>query len=261
MERDGAEELFEDNEDEIRDWLCENDKSTPVEDLLSNTSEISMFYSLGLELDGWSAPAFMCNPYRTSSYAQDAYKVRRVLGIAKGTPEAELIDSIVKNASGGGELRIYFDNELSAVLSDNPEEDFKQIHFKGEVAVAVYNACEGSGDFEYITIDKSFPFQRANLFTSLSEKHNLESCFGMCSDWLRKSQAPVFSMNPPAKQLKLKVSKSAARINQDAEYDKVFKAGGCTFGDMDYRRHRDVTYINDYPCGNKCPHCGTFWID
>ena len=50
MEDDGLETLFEENEDEIRDWLCENDKSTPVDDLLRNTGSISMFYSLGLEI-------------------------------------------------------------------------------------------------------------------------------------------------------------------------------------------------------------------
>ncbi len=260
MEDDGAEELYEENEDEIRDWLNEKDTSTPVKDLLRNTGEISMFYSLGLELDGWSS-GFMCNPWRSSSYAQDAYKVRRVLGIAKGTPEADRIDSIIQNAGGGGELRIYFSNELSNVLSADSENDFKQIHFKGEFAVAVYNAGEGSGDFEYLKLDKTFPFQRSNLYTSESEKYNLENCFGMCSDWLRKQNAPVFKMETPKRGQKIKESKNAARNAQDAEYKRIFKAGGCSAGDMDYTRHRGVYYDNNFPCGSRCPHCKTFWID
>lgn len=260
MEENGADELYEENEEEIRDWLSANDTSTPVKDLIKNTGSISMFYSLGLELDGWSS-GFMCNPRRDTTYAQDAYKVRRVLGIAKGTKEAELIDRIVQQAYGGGELRIYFANNLSAVLSDNPEEDFKQIHFKGRFAVAIYNAGEGSGDFEYLNIDKSFPFKRSNLYTSESEKYSLENCFGMCGDWLDKQAAPTFTMSEPKRGQKIKESKTAARNAQDAEYKRIYQAGGCSAGDMDPNRHRDVYYDNNFPCGNSCPHCGTFWID
>lgn len=260
MEQDGTEELYEENEEEIRDWLCENDKSTPVEDLLHNTGNISMFYSLGLEIDGWHS-AFMCNPWRNGSYTMDAYKIRQKLGIKKGTPEADKIDSIVRNASGGGELRLYFGNELTAVLSSDPENDFKQIHFKGEIAVALYNAGEGSGDFEYLKIDKSFPFVRENLYTSESDKYSLENCFGMCSDWLDKSDSPTFSMDKPKKPQAITKSKNADRIAREVELNRVFKAGGCTFGDMDYNRHRGVYYDNNVPCGSRCPHCGTFWID
>lgn len=260
MEQDGAEGLYEENEEEIRDWLSANDTSTPVDDLLKNTGEISMFYSLGLELDGWKS-GFMCNPRRDSSYAQDAYKVRRMLGIAKGTPEAKLIDRIIEQAYGGGELRIYFENKLTSVLSDDPENDFNQIHFKGKFAVAVYNAGEGSGDFEYLKLDKSFPFKRSNLYTSESEKYHLENCFGMCSDWLHKHAAPTFTMELPKRGQKIKESKNAARNAQDVEYKRIFQAGGCSAGDMDITRHRGVYYDNNFPCGNRCPHCGTFWVD
>lgn len=260
MEHDDAEELYEENEEDIRDWLSANDTSTPVKDLLSNTGEISMFYSLGLEVDGWHS-AFMCNPWRDGSYAMNAYRIRQKLGVKKGTPEATKIDSIVQNASGGGELRLYFSDELTSVLSADPENDFKQIHFKGEVAVALYNAGEGSGDFEYLKIDKSFPFVRENLYTSESDKYSLENCFGMCSDWLDKSDSPALSMDKPKKPQTLAKSKNADRIAQEIELNRVFKAGGCTTGDMDYKRHRGVYYDNNVPCGSRCPHCGTFWID
>lgn len=260
MEQDGAEDLYEKHEDEIRDWLCEKDTSTPVKDLLRNTGKVSMFYSLGLEVDGWHY-AFMCNPWRNGSYAMDAYKIRQKLGIKKGSSEADKIDSIVRNASGGGELRLYFSSELTAVLSDDPENDFKQVHFKGEFAVAIYNAGEGSGNFEYITLDKSFPFKRSNLYISESEKYHLENCFGMCSDWLNQKGGPVFTMEAPIKGQKIKASKNAVRNAQDTEYKCIFQAGGCSAGDMDYTRHRDVYYDNNVPCGSRCPHCGTFWID
>ena len=251
-------ELSDDDEDEIREWLWDNDTSTPVKDLLGNTGSIAMFYSLGLEIEGYSEPAFLCPSVRYSSVAQEAYKIRRKLGIQKGTKEADLITSIVENASYGGELRIYFSIPLEDALSENMDEDFKTIHFKGNCTVAVYHS-NGSGDFEHFEIDKVFPFDRDNLFTSESDKYPLEDCFGMCGDWLDNSNDPIFSHE--STKGKIKKSDNAARIAQEAEYKRVFKAGGCTRGDMDYTRHRDVYYKNEIPCGSHCPHCGTFWVD
>ncbi len=251
-------ELSDDDKEEIRDWLYDNDKSTPTTDLLRNTGSINMFYSLGLEVGGWSEPGFMCQSFRSSSIAQEACDIRSVLGITKGTTEAERIDSILENASYGGELRVYFSIGLTDAISE--EEDFQQIHFKGQCTVAVYHS-NGSGDFESIELDKSFPFTRDNLFTSTSDKYSLENCFGLSSDWLRDSADPTFSTEPLKSKRKIVKSENAARITQEAEYKRVFKAGGCSAGDMDYNRHRGVYYDNNIPCGSHCPHCNTFWID
>ena len=253
-------ELSDDDEEEIRDWLYDNDKSTPTEDILRNTGDVAMFYSLGLEVEGWSEPGFMCQSYRSSSVAQEAYKIRRVLGIQKGTKEADLIESIVRNASYGGELRIYFSTDIQTVLSENTDEDFQQIHFKGSCTVTVYHS-NGSGDFEDIELDKAFPFTRDNLFTSKSDKYSLEECFGLSRDWLRDSADPIFSTEPLKSKRKIAKSENASRIAHEAEYNKVFKAGGCSAGDMDYNRHRGVYYDNNIPCGSHCPHCKTFWVD
>ncbi len=252
--------LSDEDEDEIRNWLYEKDESTPVKDLLKNTGSVTMFYSLGLEVDGYSEPGFFAPSVRYSSVAQEAYKIRRILGIKKETKEAKLIESIVNNAHYGGELRIYFKVPIEDILSDTPEEDFKTIHFKGQCTIAVYHSS-GSGDYEHFEIDKSFPFDRDNLFTSDADKYSIENCFGMCSDWLDNSSDPVFSYAPLKKRGKIKKSDNAARIAQEAEYKRVFDAGGCSKGDMDYNRHRDVYYDNNIPCGSHCPHCGTFWID
>lgn len=258
MSKDGLDELFANNEDEIRDWLHDNDKSTPVEDLLRNTGDITMFYSLGLEISSWHT-GFMVRPYRNGTYAMDAYKVRRILGIKKGTQEADAIDRVVEQ-SGGGELRIYFSSDLRDTIS-NSETDFQQIHFKGEVAVAIYDPANGGGDFEYIRIDKTFPFVRENLYTSNSDKYPIEECFGMGRSWIKEYPAPTFSIEPLKTRQRITKSKNAEIIAREAELNRVFKAGGCTFGDMDFRRHRNTYYKNEIPCGTHCPHCGTFWID
>lgn len=270
MERDDLEELYEKNEEEIREWLWENDKSTPVEDLLRNTGGITFFYSLGMEVDGWHSGDFFCNPYRGESEAMAAYRVARKLGIRKGTKDYELIEEMVSEAGSGGELRIYFEASIDECISgaeenrlywtnEDGKKDFKSMRFIGDVKIAIYNPNEGSGWETTIYLDKVFPFKRENLFVSETEKWDLESTFGTCGDWLRGKDTPA--MLYKSCKGTIRESKTAERNKREAELTKIFRAGGCTHGDMDMSRHRDVHYVNEVPCGSHCPHCGTFWID
>ena len=59
----------------------------------------------------------------------------------------------------------------------------------------------------------------------------------------------------------MRKSRMSEHQKQEALYEKRFREGGCTLGDMNHKRHRNTYYINSFPCGTKCPHCGTFWID
>ena len=267
MREDGIEDLFDELRDEIDEYLYEHDDSDPVRDLLRNTGDVTCFYDLGVEVDcGWHEAVF-CTPWRNETVASCAYKVRRKLGIQKGTPEAKQIYNICANATCGGTLRLYFKADVESLISgDNylnaeDKQDFQQIRFKGKVAVAVYNPNQGAGDFDYIDIDCTLPFLRDNLAISKVDKYHLEDCFGMCGDWLNKCVTPILSVEPLKKKKTLKKSKISEDRKREAEYDAVFKAGGCTPGDMDITRHRDVYYDNTFPCGMRCPHCGTFWVD
>jgi hypothetical protein len=267
MIADGLTAEFEQYFDEIKEWLWDHDKSTPIEDLLRNTGKMTLFYSLGVETDGWHE-AFMCHPWRGETEAMSAYKVRRALGIKKGTKESDVIDEIVSNASYGGELRIYFEGNLTDYISGEPyceageKEDFRRIRFKGKVAVAIHDAVNGSGWFEFMELDKEFPFNRENLFFSKIEKYSLEEVYGFSWDWADKCCTPELSVEAPTtKYAAIKTSQTGENLSVDARYEKVFQTGGCTAGDMNIRRHRDVYYDNHIPCGSHCPHCGTFWID
>jgi hypothetical protein len=81
----------------------------------------------------------------------------------------------------------------------------------------------------------------------------------MVSNWCE--QTKVSLINNKNVKISLTKTKTALILENDKKYDETFKNGKCTFGDTDFNRHRNVSYINDYPCGHKCPHCGTFWID
>ena len=268
MRNNDESELYDAFQDEIRDWIYEHDTSDPTSDLLRNTSDQTMFYSLGVEVDGWHE-AFLCAPWRGEREEEATMRINDILGIKEGTPDMEKLELVVAQASYGGELRIYFTSSIEDVISGGEEkryweaeskEDFQTIQFKGMFAVGVINTLNGSGDFEYLNIDLTLPFMRENLFISRAEKYSLENIFGMITHWC-KSDSPTLSYEAPSTDITIEPSKNAAAIAQDQEYERVFKAGGCTYGDMDYRRHRDVKYINEVPCGSKCPHCGTFWVD
>ena len=265
MSLDNLLQEYEENEDNIRDWLYEHDTSTPVEDLLRNTGNISCFYSLGVEIDGYHE-AFMTNPWRGETIS----KISCALNIPQGDPRQHLVESIVDNSYDGGELRLYFASNLNELISGNQyqeseaKQDFQQIQFKGNFAVSLYHSGVGSGDFEYIDLDIALPFLRSNLFVSQVENYDLEDCFGLCGDWLDKHSYPLLLLEPITTSIITPKSKNSLRISKDLEFDRVFISGGCTAGDMDIRRHRDISYNNNVHnvlCGNRCPHCGTFWVD
>lgn len=79
----------------------------------------------------------------------------------------------------------------------------------------------------------------------------------MCDDWFKSTKVSF------GKKAKKEISKSKTNeyLGREKSYIETYKNGSCTHGDMDINRHRDVYYRNDFPCGNKCPNCGTFWID
>lgn len=256
MRGDGLDGIYDDLEELFKEYLWDHDKSNPTEELLGNTGKLSCFYSLGVEVDDMFSGG--------ESFARACYRLRRALGIQKDTPEAKLIESIYHNCTYGGELRIYFMANLEDLIEghkyDTDTEDWKTIEFDGYVYVALLHSYYGSCDMERMQIHCKLPFKRDNLHISGVEKWSIEHICGMYSDWCSDSVEPKFEYKK-AKRKTIRTSSVNGELKREAEYNKTFKAGGCTYGDMDMRRHRDIHYINSYPCGHKCPHCGTFWID
>ena len=256
MRGDGLDGIYDDLEELFKEYLWDHDKSNPTEELLRNTGKLSCFYSLGVEVDDMFSAG--------ESFASACYRMRRALGIHKDSPEAKLIGSIYHNCTYGGELRIYFMANLEDLIEghkyDAETEDWKTIEFDGYVYVALLHSYYGSCDMERMQIHCKLPFKRDNLHISGVEKWSIEHICGMYSDWCSDSVEPKFEYKK-AKRKNIRTSSVNGELKREAEYNKTFKAGGCTYGDMDMRRHRDVHYINSYPCGHKCPHCGTFWID
>lgn len=256
MSKDGCEEQFNTHEDEIRDLLYERNDTDPVTDLIKNTGTTNMFYSLGVEIDGYHDD--WCGSYRGESEEMACYKIRRALKLKKGQFD-DRIKELVDNATYGGELRIYFNAMFNELVNNDEKNDFKTIRFHGDVVVAVADSHNGSGFDITLPLDITLPFNRDNLFVDSQVHYSYASeVCGMCHDWCYSTQWKL-GVKPVKKSIKS--SKMAAHVQQEAQYAATFKAGGCTPGDMNMNRHRGVFYNNNFPCGNHCPHCGTFWVD
>jgi hypothetical protein len=251
LDEDEAGWLIEKYEDDIRDWLYKNDGSTPVDDLLSNTQAFSLFLDTGLEIDAdsWS--------WTKSEQTRWLKKIKRKLRINTSQWD-RAIRSMLQEASYGGQLVVYFYGKAEDVITDN-EKDWESVSFTNPVIAVIHTGNGSGGDACLKGHAFSMPFVRKNLFIDKYFKYNYVSAVcGMNQDWCEDSKV-MFSFEPaPGRKTK---SKLAAGTLQDRKYAGIYKKGGCTFGDRDITRHRNVYYINDFPCGHKCPHCGTFWID
>ena len=128
--------------------------------------------------------------------------------------------------------------------------------------IALIDNGNGSGnDEEFYGLKIAFPFDRKNLFIDRATHYSyVYDVCGMDDDFCDTTKVTLYEKR---KNNKKKIEKSSLHkhLDQEKEYNKIYKAGKCSFGDMNSSRHRNVEYINDFPCGSKCKDCGTFWID
>lgn len=252
MEEEGMLEEYEENEDLIKDYLWEHDDSNPVKDLIRNTSDMACFYDFGMWLGA---------PYDKVDFSRQCAEVRKRLGIKKGEQDAAVKELVGWNTYGGY-FRIYFNAEWDKLVNfQAPEDDWKQIHFNGKFAVAIFNPIEGCGGYVEMDLNVKFPFKRDNVFVSGGgERYTIESLYGMYDSWIKDFDYPEFSTVLKTRR-KVEDSSVSKSVDREERFIKIYKAGGCSCGDSNMERHRDVFYKNEYPCGWHCPHCGQFWID
>lgn len=242
--------------DEIRDYLWDNDKSDPMESLLSNTGDCIWFYSLGERFyDLWHD-----GKYHENEEDEDVELICTLLNIPADSPQAKIIRDIRCEATYGGELRIYFLDDLRNLITKNDDEDFTAIQFKGKFTVAIHNPNEGAGYFEDIDLDLKVVFNRENLFHATSDRFDIHETYGADHSDIAKGK-PKLMRELPNDATEIKVSMHRGHMESEEQYERKFRAGGCSKGDMKFNRHRNIVYRNEYPCGHFCKDCGTFWID
>lgn len=246
MEADGRGDLYEEHEDEIREEIWERNESTPLEDLLQNTGEMVFFYSLA-DIPGYG--------HTNDSEANDVMKgIARTLGLDfEDERVRNFIDDLWSSAFDGGSLRIYF----NASPKDLMDENIKSICLKGNICIGIVNSTVGSGNVEEFDFPEvKFPLNRNNLFVSRAEKWGWEEIAGERGAW-----AYPIRLSTEEAEGEIEDAADVVRREKEKQYKKTFEAGGCTCSDRDMKRHRNLVYVNSFPCGWRCPHCGAFWVD
>lgn len=238
------------DEGEILEYLKENDTSDPFRQIMNNTSDMVFFYSLGEEFVGsWDADDTL----------ESINRIKRLFNISSYEYD-DYIENFIHQA-WNGELRVYFRCSFEEFTKDL--DKFKTISFSGKVAVAIVNSLKGGGDHIFLEIkqeDKvSFPFKKENLFVdkAVYYSYTYEIC-GMHPSWCEDT---VMELSEEDTNKNIETSQTGAHMEREAEFQRVFDAGKCSAGDIDFTRHRGVKYNNGFPAGWRCPHCGQFWID
>lgn len=255
LDEDEAQELIDSHEDEIRDVLYERNDSTPLDDLLRNTSNPVAFYDTGLFIDteSWTWDR------ATLRYWRERVK-RRLHIISKEHKFDRDIELMLEQASYGGRLVVYFRLDTSEFGKFLSLSQWRAIKFTDPM-IAVIDTYNGSGDHTYLD-GHSFAIRLSKdnitLDKTIRYSYTYSVC-GMSSSWCDCTE---YELTNTERYVHWGVhSTMSAERKREAQYNKTFKAGGCTSGDHDVRRHRDTYYDNNFPCGTHCPHCGEFWID
>lgn len=221
-----------------------------IEGLISNTPSKVFFYDTGLSIpETWNL--------KTSERNAILRKIKNKLSI-KTKEHDELIMQMMLQASYGGNLVVYFTSDIDDMINI-VRSNGKDIRFHGFVNIAIIDTAGGSGDSTDFKADFTLPFKKENIHFEESIKYNysFEVC-GMTSDWCSSTNVDMVE-----KKSRKKVDSNLNKqLNKDKELSIKFKeTGKCTAGDMDITRHKNLVYINNYPCGTRCMDCGTFWID
>jgi hypothetical protein len=244
--------FFEEHRVEIEEEIHNRDKSNIERDLLRYTKNPAMFYDTGVYIDS--------SEY--DSKAEVMSKVRQIKRALKIPSKDKRYDNrifiMICQASYGGRLVVYFCDDVEDYINIGK---CNRIMFKDPM-IAIIDNYNGSGDNTDLKLHSfSLPFDPANIFIDETLKYDYtHSVCGMYDNWCDCTTVKFWNqkMGRP-----VKTEKSSLHVHNEVEekLNKTFKAGGCTHGDMDMNRHRNVYYENNYPCGFHCPKCGTFWID
>jgi hypothetical protein len=243
-----AETLVQGHRDALCDEIYSRDTSTPLTDLLRHTSKQTMFYDAGY---GIEEDTCFWSPARTRL---ERIRIKKFLGIKVGYFDKR-IDNMLCEASYGGRLVVYFYDDVERYFE---LEDYSSIAFT-DACIAIINTSNGSGaDIKLGNVTVTLPLDPESVYIDATLKYNYTfAVCGMNANWCECTGVAFGHERVGEKR----DSSLKQELALEAHYAKVYREGGCTPGDMDYKRHRHVSYSNNPPCGSRCADCGTFWID
>lgn len=240
-------DIEDDVDDVIREWCWDHNTSDVLGDLVKHTHSPLMYYDLGLEITSWAEGG--------DKVEKSAKAIARKLKIDYVTHGQKLRD-LVGNASYGGDLVLLFKADLSYFYKDIHE---KYVTIEGP-QVCIMHRGNGSGDFTDLGI--SFKVRADRTRFKIDEEapgYSINDTFGgiiLGESNMKPTNDRTGVIGPAIKRI------TPHKETREIEFERKWKEEGkCSFGDMHITRHKSTPYRNDYPCGNKCDECGTFWID
>ena len=249
LEEPAADAVMEEYQEQIQETMWDRDDSNVLRDLLRNTRDPVVFYETEIDIGDY-----------TSDLDERVKDVKRAFKIRlKDATWDKEIEEMCANASYGGQLVVYFTPDVEDLIAT----EGRTVRFTSP-SVAVINVYNGSGWHCHLNgAVIKFPFDKERLYLDklIKYSYTYQVC-GMADDWCSDTGWEVFGKAPaPMAGTEKPVSAMAEHVQREAVYNKAFKEGRCTHGDMDIKRHRKTKYINEIPCGIHCMECGTFWID
>lgn len=234
---------YDDFMDDLRDYV---EVDFDFDQLIKNTGDQVFFYDTGIYIGDYT-----CSMKERLKDVKQGLKIK-----LKDKEDDNKLEQMILDAGYGGRLVIYFNKSISYFTYISKE--LNTIEFS-DITIAIIDNSNGSGADTYLGTSLKLPFDLDNVFhcKSTSYSYTYEVC-GMYSDWCNTTNVKLLKSKS---KKSIEHSSLNEHMSQEAEYRKKYQAGGCTPGDMNYTRHRNTTYINNFPCGSKCLNCGTFWID
>lgn len=247
-------EIPEKDREKITEYLQEHNDSKPNTKLIKNTPSRYLYYSLGIdfgELDYSNIDKDIKNRVKI---------IARRLRISPTRYTEEL--SLMASQASCGNLVILFEDKIENFININ-EKPNNVIEFMSPVHICIMDRIQGSGNDVGINTKIICEFNRKNLHDdkgSPGYNYTDEIC-GLTKGFMKG--AIIKTAQKTDKIIKTIINPKEQETNKrEKEIDEKWrKTGECTFGDMNSERHKDTPYRNEYPCGNKCVKCGTFWID
>lgn len=221
--------------DDLENIVYERDNSDPVTDLLRHTPDQPAFYDTGFEV--------LSGCWKDDKALKDDIKsVKRTLKIPGRVDTWDgNISMMLQQAPYGGLLVVYWYADLADLLKiGHPvtATAANTIEFKNPM-IAVIDTVNGSGDSTALDGHSfTLPLNLDNIFIDATLKYNYTyAVCGMSSNWCKCTKVK-FSRTRNQKP----AERSAMNDLQDQEkkHNEVYAAGGCTFGDVDYNRHRNT---------------------
>lgn len=255
IEKQKVKDFIEKYEDEFVEEIHERSEGDLIQDLLDNTKRIVAHFDTGysMESGSWN--------WNERQIKAERNRIKKHLKI-KTNDYDENLDLMIEQASYGGQLLIYFiiKNPKEFIIWPDDRDGYANSFEFSDIHIGIIDHCQGSGNITYLKNHKvSFEANFENIFLEKCIKYNWTySIAGMVTNWCDSTNVE-FSKKKMRK--KIEKSPTAVLLEREKRYNETFRKGSCTYGDMDINRHRNTPYSNNYPCGNRCTDCGTFWID